>query len=236
LILKPSNEWKFATTIVREAHALKLASSFFDGEKTFTLTSPATAFPERKNILPRSQLKPTEFRKMSNDKNKKITQPDINMENKPKEARILLYENKIAEIASVLEKEEWLDDDQLRKLIAIGKYAEGKYPHLYNEVEKVLKKFVDLREQQIRELKRAEEEYKERIGAEEFEKERKRLKESLGEELYDFFERYYFDIRELEDPLKLDKATRRERWKEAIKAAFPEMYSELCSKYLKEFE
>ncbi len=80
IIIKPSNEWKHASTILREIQALRVGASFFDlyVDKTIAntdefekfmkevtknlLTSPAYVFPEKcsllKNIKRDDYLKP----------------------------------------------------------------------------------------------------------------------------------------------------------------------------------
>lgn len=58
LMLKPSNDWKYATTVVREMRALNSLISFFAKDRTNTLSSPASPYPERHNILPRDKMKP----------------------------------------------------------------------------------------------------------------------------------------------------------------------------------
>ncbi len=68
-MIKPSNDWKFATTMLREIQALRIGASYFDAffEKTVPntkefeqfikeitknlLTSPAYVFPEKKELL-----------------------------------------------------------------------------------------------------------------------------------------------------------------------------------------
>ncbi len=69
VIIKPSNEWKYATTILREIQALRIGASYFDAffDKTVAnteefekfikevtksiLTSPAYVFPEKNSLL-----------------------------------------------------------------------------------------------------------------------------------------------------------------------------------------
>ncbi len=58
LFFKPSEDWKYATTVVRENQALKLGSVFLGRDVENTLTSPASSYPERQLILPREKLKP----------------------------------------------------------------------------------------------------------------------------------------------------------------------------------
>jgi hypothetical protein len=58
LMLKPSNDWKYATTVIREMRALNSLISFFAKDRVDTLSSPASPYPERHNILPRDKVKP----------------------------------------------------------------------------------------------------------------------------------------------------------------------------------
>jgi|TARA_B100001964_G_C14261008_1_gene615548 hypothetical protein len=58
IIIKPSNDWSFATTVVRENRALNTMLSFFGKKRSDTLSSPASPYPERQNILPREKIKP----------------------------------------------------------------------------------------------------------------------------------------------------------------------------------
>jgi hypothetical protein len=57
-IIKPSNDWKYATTVVRENRALNTMISFFAKNYIDTLTSPASPYPERQNVVPRDKMKP----------------------------------------------------------------------------------------------------------------------------------------------------------------------------------
>lgn len=57
-ILKPTNDWKYATTVVRENRALNTMISFFAKKRIDTLSSPASPYPERHNVIPRDKIKP----------------------------------------------------------------------------------------------------------------------------------------------------------------------------------
>ncbi len=74
IIIKPSGDWKHATTYVREIQALRVANAFFgrflgetrvntEGfkklmEERDILVSPASAYPEKQRVLKRENLKP----------------------------------------------------------------------------------------------------------------------------------------------------------------------------------
>lgn len=57
-IIKPTNDWKYATTVVRENRALNTMISFFAKNRMDTLSSPASPYPERQNVVPREKMKP----------------------------------------------------------------------------------------------------------------------------------------------------------------------------------
>ncbi len=63
LMIKPSNEWLYASTVIRETRALNSLISYFAKDRANTLSSPASPYPERHNILPREKLKPKVRRK-----------------------------------------------------------------------------------------------------------------------------------------------------------------------------
>ncbi len=74
IIIKPSGDWKHATTYVRELQALRVANAFFgrflgetkvntEGFKKLVeerdiLVSPGSAYPEKQRVVKREDLKP----------------------------------------------------------------------------------------------------------------------------------------------------------------------------------
>jgi len=50
--------WKYGLTAVREIRALETVYAYFWGDKDEIMVSPASAYPERHNVLPEDMLKP----------------------------------------------------------------------------------------------------------------------------------------------------------------------------------